>query len=133
MTNLCEIDGINFDVLVTGIREMTEILEGANSGVALSNNREIRDITGIKITHAISFSPDTDPVAFEALYDYLFGTIRKSVHIKAAHGQKMLEYEAAYNTCDRGVVYRDENTGFVGWDELTVEFRPIENQIKVEG
>ena len=133
MTNLCEIDGVVYDVLVTGIREFTEILEGANSGVALSNNREIRDITGIKITHAISFAPDTDPVAFEALYDYLFGTIRNSVNIKVAHGQEMLEYEAAYNTCDRGVVYRDENTGFVGWDELTVEFRPVENQIKVEG
>lgn len=133
MTNLCEIDERNFDVLVTGIRETTEILEGANSGVALHNNREIRDITGIKITHAISFAPDTDPVAFEALYDYLFGTIRPSVWLKVAHGQEMIEYEAAYNTCDRGVVYRDEQTGFTGWDELTVEFRPIENQINREG
>lgn len=133
MTNLCEIDGRSFDVLVTGIRETTEILEGANSGVALSNNREIRDITGIKISHAISFAPDTDPVAFEALYEYLFGTIRPYVRLKVAHGQEMIEYEAAFNTCDRGVVYRDEQTGFTGWDELTVEFRPIENQINREG
>lgn len=132
MTNLCEIDGINFDVLVTGIRETTEILEGANSGVSLYRNREIRDITGIKIGHAVSFAPDTDPVAFEMLYDHLFGTIRESVTIKVAHGQEMIEYEAAYNTCDRGVVYRDDN-GFTGWDELTVEFRPIENQINREG
>lgn len=132
-TNLCVIGGNTFDVLVTGIREYTEIIEGANSGVALSNNREIRDITGIKISHAVSFAPDTNPDAFEALYNYLFTTIRPSVPIKVAHGQKMIEYEAAYNTCDRGVVYRDENTGFVGWDELTIEFRPIENQINREG
>lgn len=133
MTNLCEIDGVVYDVLVTGIREFTEILEGANSGVALSNNREIRDITGIKISHAVSFAPDTNPDAFEALYNHLFGTIKPSVKLKAAHGQEMIEYEAAYNTCDRGVVFRDEKTDFTGWDEITVEFRPIENQINVEG
>lgn len=133
MTNLCIIDGKEFDVLVTGIRETTEILEGANSGVSLHRNREIRDITGIKITHAISFAPDTDPDRFEELYDHLFGSIKPSVHLKVAHGQEMIEYEAAYNTCDRGVIYRDENSGFIGWDELTVEFRPIENQINLEG
>ena len=132
MSNLCEIDGITYDVLVTGIREFTEIIEGANSGFALSNNREIRDITGIKIGHAISFAPDTDPVTFEALYNHLFGSIRPSVKLKAAHGQEMIEYEAAYNTCDRGVVFHDDNN-FTGWDELTIEFRPIENQINVEG
>lgn len=131
--NLCKIDGRQYDVLVTGIRETTEILEGANSGVALSKNREIRDITGIKISHAISFAPDTDPDAFEALYNYLFGSIRQSVMIEVAHGQQTIAYEAAYNTCDRGVIFRNEAENFTGWDELTVEFRPIENQINAEG
>lgn len=129
MMDLCVIDGINFDVLVTGIRETTNIIEGANSGVALHRQREIRDIKGVKIGHAVSFAPDSDPDVFDALYEYLFGTIRESVNVKLAHGQKTIEYEAAYNTCDRGVVFRDEDRDFTGWDEMTIEFRPIENQI----
>lgn len=127
--DLCVIDGINFDVLVTGIRETTNIIEGANSGIALYRQREIRDLKGVKIGHAVSFAPDSDPDAFEALYDYLFKTIRESVFVKIAHGQKTIEYEAAYNTCDRGVVFRDENRDFTAWDEMTIELRPIENQI----
>lgn len=131
--DLCKIDGVVYDVLVTGIRETTEIIEGANSGIALYKNREIRDINGIKIGHAISFAPDSDPDAFESLYEHLFGTIRQSVRIEVIHGQDTIEYEAAYNTCDRGVVFHDEQKEFTGWDELTVEFRPIENQIDAEG
>lgn len=127
--NLCRIDGISFDVLVTGIRETTNIIEGANSGVSLYRQREIRDIKGTKIGHTVSFAPDTDPAAFDALYEYLFGTIRESVMIEAAHGQETINYEAAYNTCEKEVVFRDEENKFTGWDVMTVEFRPIETQI----
>lgn len=127
--NLCKVDGISFDVLVTGIRETTTIIEGANSGVSLHRQREIRDLKGIKIGHAVSFAPDTDPAAFDALYEYLFGTLRESVMIEAVHGQETISYEAAYNSCDRGVVFHDEKHDFTGWDEMTIEFRPIENQI----
>lgn len=127
--DLCKIDGFSFDSIVTGIRETTTIIEGANSGVSLYRMREIRDLKGVKIGHAISFAPDADPDAFEFLYEYLFGTLRESVMLDAAHGQETIAYEAAYNTCDRGAVFRDEANGFTGWDELTIEFRPIENQI----
>ena len=136
MKTLFKIDGKSFDAIVTAIQEKTEILEGANSGVAISRDREIRDITGIKIGHVITFDPDADPVAFDELYEYLFGSIRQSVFIEAVHGQKTILYEAAYNTCDRSVSRIDkgknEDDEVISWGELTVEFRPIENQINPE-
>jgi hypothetical protein len=127
--NLCKIDGKSYDVLVIAIEEKTEIIEGANSGVALFRQREIRDIKGIKIGHAVTFAPDNDAEAFDELYEDLFGSIRPSVVVEIVHGQKSISYEAVYNTCSRSVSHIDDEAGAVYWGELTVEFRPIENQI----
>ena len=131
MITLCKIDGQSFDVLVTAIQETTNIIEGANSGVALHRQREIRDISGIKIGHAVTFAPDNDPEAFDALYNYLFKSIRPSVMVEIVHGQTSISYEAAYNTCTRNVSHIDDDSDTVSWDELTVAFRPMENQIDV--
>ena len=129
MLNLIKIDGVSYDVLVTAIQETFNVVEGDNSGIALFRNREIRDITGIKIGHAITFAPDNDPEIFDALCDYLFGTIRESVVVEVVHNQTTISYEAAYNTGSRSVSHIDDINGVVYWNELTVEFRPIENQI----
>lgn len=129
MITLCKIDGKSFDVLVTAIEEVTEIIEGPNSGLAISKQREIRDILGIKIGHAVTFAPDNDVEAYDELYDYLFKSIRPSVMIEAVHGQTAISYEAAYNTCNRRVSHIDDENNIVYWDEMTVEFRPMENQI----
>lgn len=129
MITLCKIDGQTFDAIVTAIQETTDIIEGANSGIALHRQREIRDISGIKIGHAVTFAPDNDPEAFDALYDYLFKTIRPSVDVEIVHGQTSISYEAAYNTCSRSVSHIDDDSNTVSWGELTVAFRPMENQI----
>ena len=129
MLNLVKIDGVSYDVLVTAIQETYTVVEGDNSGIALFRNREIRDITGIKVGHAITFAPDNDPVIFDSLCDYLFATIRESVIVEVVHNQATITYEAAYNTGSRLVSHIDDENGIVYWNELTVEFRPIENQI----
>lgn len=129
MLNLIKIDGVSYDVLVTAIQETFNVVEGDNSGIALFRNREIRDITGIKIGHAITFAPDNDPDIFDSLCTYLFGNIRESVVIEVVHNQSTISYEAAYNTGSRSVSHIDDVNGVVYWNELTVEFRPIENQI----
>lgn len=128
MKDLCKIDGKSFDALVTAIGETTEIIEGANSGTALYKQREIRDILGVKIGHEVTFDPDINPVLFDELYDYLFKTIRPSVMVDMVHNQELISYEAAYNTCSRSVSHIDED-GTVYWGEMTISFRPIENQI----
>lgn len=129
MLNIVKIDGVSYDVLVTAVQETFNVVEGDNSGIALFRNREIRDITGIKIGHAITFAPDNDPEIFDNLCNYLFGAIRESVAIEVVHNQTTIGYEAAYNTGSRSVAHIDDNTDTVYWNELTVEFRPIENYI----
>lgn len=130
--NLCKIDGKSYDVLVTAIGESFSVVEGKNSGLALHRQREIRDILGIKIGHSVTFAPDNDPEAFDELTEYLFGSIRPSVMLEIVHGQKTITYEAAYNTGGRNVSHIDEDHDVVYWDELTIDFRPTENQINVE-
>lgn len=129
MITLCKIDGKEFDVLVTGIQRKFDVIEGANSGVAIHKQRELRDILGIKIGHSVSFAGDENPEAYEELIEYLFGSIRESVMIDIVHGQKRIQYEAAYNTASDNVSHIDNYNDVVYWNELTVDFRPIENQI----
>lgn len=132
MITLFKVDGKSYDVLVTAIQEKFEIVEGENSGVALYRDRELRDISGIKIGHSITFDADKDVAAFDELTEYLFGSVRPSVMIEAVHNQKTISYEAAYNTGSRQVAHIDDDNEIVYWSELTIDFRPIENQINAE-
>ena len=129
MLTLCKIDGKEYDVLVTAIQEVYEVIEGENSGVAIHKQREIRDVKGIKIGHSITFSCNEDPIIFDELTDYLFKTVRPSVMLETVDGQKTISYEAAYNTGSRNVAHIDDEKNVVYWDELTVVFRPLETQI----
>lgn len=129
MLTLCKIDGKSYDVLISAIEETYNVIEGANSGIAIANQREIRDILGVKIGHIITFSPGDDPDTFDELKDYLFSSIRHSVMLEVAYNQSTITYEAAYNTGARRVAYINDDNNVIGWDDLTVEFRPIELQI----
>ena len=132
MLTLCKIDGVSYDVLVTALAENFTVVEGANSGTALYRQREIRDIQGVKIGHTITFASDNDPEAFDALTSHLFGSVRPSVMLEVVHNQSTISYEAAYNTGSRRVSHIDDDNEIVYWDELTVEFRPMENQVNKE-
>ena len=125
MKTLCKIDGKSYDVLVTAIEESVEIIEGSNSGISLDDDREIRDLKGIKFRHSITFSPDADLGAYDDLYEYLFGTLRESVMLEVVHNQKTITYEAAYNTGIRRVEYINDKEDITGWADLTIEFRSI--------
>lgn len=134
MITLCKIDGKSYDVLVTAIHENYSVVEGANSGIALHRDREIRDITGIKIGHSITFDADKDMAEFDELTEYLFGAVRPSVMLEVVHGQKTIIYEAAYSSGSRHVAHIDEDAEetAVHWSELTVDFRPLETQVNAE-
>ena len=132
MLTLCKIDGVSYDVLITAIAETFNVVEGANSGTALYRQRAIRDLLGVKIGHSITFAPDNDPEAFDTLTNYLFGSVRPYVELEVVHNQKTISYQAAYNTGTRMVRHIDDDNDVVYWDELTVEFRPMENQVNPE-
>lgn len=135
--DLVKIDGKTYDVLVTAIQEVATVVEGSNTGTALYRQREIRDILGVKYAHSITFSPnDEAPELFDELFSYLFDNIRKSVQLEVVHGQDTIIYEAAYSSGSRKVDYiskkktaEDNEIDFVGWDEVTVDFRSIETVV----
>lgn len=136
--DLVKIDGVVYDVLVTALQEKSQVVEGKNSGGAIYRDREIRDLIGIKYAHSITFAPnDKAPEMFDDLFSYLFDNIRESVILEVVHGQKTITYEAAYSTGARAVDYiskikdadTEEETDFIGWGDLTVEFRSIETVI----
>lgn len=136
MIALCKIDGVSYDAIVGGMKEDFEVIEGSNSGTALHNRREIRDLTGIKYAHTITFvSRDDAPELIDNLVDYLFGTLRESVILEVPHNQSTITYEAAYNTGGRPILSltkkSDGDEGVI-WGDLTVEFRSIENIINAE-
>ena len=124
---LVKIDGMVLDAIVTAISEKAEVVEGKNKGTSLYRNREIRDITGIKYEHSVTFAPnDEAPELFDKLFSYLFDNVRESVQLDIVHGQDHIKYEAAYSTGQRAVEYIRDRDDFVGWNELTVTFRSIE-------
>lgn len=129
MLSLVKIDGVSYDVLVVAIQETFNVIEGSNKGTALYREREIRDTTGVKIGHKITFAPDSDPDAFDTLCEYLFGSVRPYVTLEVIHGQTVLSYEAAYSSGSRAVAYINDRENTVGWTELSVDFRPLECQI----
>ena len=132
MLTLCKIDGVSYDVLITAIEENFTVVEGANTGTSLYRQREIRDLLGVKIGHSITFAPDNDPDAFDALTTHLFGALRPFVTLEVVHNQRTITYEAAYNTGSRRVSHIDDENDIVYWDELTVDFRPMETQVNAE-
>lgn len=132
--DLVKINGKVYDAVVSAIEETAEVVEGGNSGTALYRQREIRDIAGIKYAHSITFSPaDEAPEMFDELFSYLFDNIQDSVMLEVVHGQKTIAYEATYTTGGRRVAYINDKTDFVGWDDLTVNFRSRETVINPAG
>ena len=132
--DLVKIDGVVYDVLVSALQEKAEKVQGSNSGTALYRQREISDIAGIKYSHSITFAPnDEAPEMFDELFSYLFDNVRESVNLEVVHGQKTIAYEATYTTGSRKVAYiskkkdaDEEETEFIGWGDLTVDFRSRE-------
>lgn len=140
--DLVKIDGVVYDVLVSAIKETANVVEGKNSGTALYRQRDIRDIVGIKYAHSITFSPnDEAPEKFDELFSYLFDNVRESVMLEVVHGQDVIAYEATYTTGARNVAYiskktnaeTEEETEFVGWDDLTVDFVSRETVVNASG
>ena len=137
--DLVKIDGVVYDVLVSAIEEIPEKVQGGNIGTALYRQRDILDIAGIKYTHKITFSPNEQaPEMFDQLFSYLFDNVRESVFLEVVHGQKTILYEATYTTGGRRVAYisknhPDDTEEYIGWDDLTVDFRSRETVINAAG
>lgn len=127
--NYVKIDETVWDVDV-GISEYEEnfnILDGENAGRVKANARMIRDIYGTFLGHKITFFRRGNKVTeFDALWDYLKQP-RESIQLEAVDGQTAISYEAYYTSGSRKLQKVENGVNY--WDELQINFIPMEAQI----
>ncbi len=129
--NYCIINGTAFDVTVaiSDIEENFNVLDGENAGRSTLTGTMIRDIIGTYLGHKITFFNSGNVTAFDALWDYLIAhSIDNSVTLEAADDQASICYEAYYTSGTRKLKRASGGENF--WDELEVNFVPIDAQVK---
>lgn len=129
--NYCKINGISFDatVAISDITESFNVLDGDNAGRSKLDGHMIRDIIGTYIGHEITFFNGKSNAKFDALWDYLKAhSVDDSVALEAADGQSSLAYEAYYTSGTRKIRTAADDVNY--WDEIKVNFIPIDAQVK---
>lgn len=128
--NYLRINDIDFDVTVaiSAIEENFNVLDGANAGRVMAG-RMVRDVIGTYIGHKVTFFNSKSQEDFDALWDYLIAhSVDDCVLLEAADGQSSISYEAYYTNGTRKV--RNVDHGVTYWDEIEVNFIPMDAQVK---
>lgn len=128
--NLCKINGNAFDVTVaiSELEENFNVLDGTNAGRVIAG-RMVRDIIGTYIGHSVTFFNGKNNKDFDALWDYLVAhSVDSSVRVELADGQKTISYNAYYTSGSRKLFKREKGVNY--WDEIKVEFVPMDAQVK---
>lgn len=125
-----KINGVLFDgvgAAISGYEESFDVLDGSNAG-RVRSGRMTRDIIGTYIGHKVTFF-NGNVEAFDRLWDYLVAhSVDESVMLEAADGQTTISYEAYYTSGKRHI--RSVSGGVNQWDELEVNFVPMEPQVR---
>lgn len=140
--NYCELKGQNetaytsFDAIVSisgdNYEEYFNVLDGENAGRTGIQKRMIRDIIGTYLGHKITFfrsgSSEKSVENFDRLWEWLKDhSVDDFVYIRAADNQTAIEYEAYYTSGSRKLSAVAGGINF--WDEISVNFIPMEPQI----
>lgn len=126
-----KINEVSFDVgvAISDYEESFEVLDGENASRSALTGRMIRDIIGTYIGHKVTFFNGKNNEDFDALWDYLVAhSVDDSVILEAADGQTSITYEAYYTSGRRKI--RGAVDGVNYWDELEVNFIPMDAQVK---
>lgn len=127
-----KINGVSFDVdvAISTIEETFNVLDGENAG-RVKSGRMVRDIIGTYIGHKVTFFNGKSNEDFDRLWDYLVEhSVNDFVQLEAADGQSSIAYEAYYTTATRRLSESSVNNGVNKWDELEVNFVPMDAQVK---
>lgn len=128
--NYCVIDGKSYDVIVTGIEESFTILYTENTGRNLEGAM-ILDPIGTFFTHKVKFRRCKENVEeFDALYDFLATPRYEGFEIEIVHNQTTIKYKCYVSQGARAIQKIVERIKKVLWGELTVNFIPMEAQVK---
>lgn len=130
--NLCRINGTDFDVTVaiSDLEESFTVEDGPNAGRVMAGVM-IRDILGTYIGHSVTFFCGRSRTDFDALWDFLVAhSVDDSVDVEMADGQSIIKYAAYYTSGKKKLKRRDQVAGVNYWDEIQVNFIPIDAQVK---
>ena len=134
--NYFRINGINYEVVVTGIVETFNILYSENTGRVISTGAQmVLDPLGTFIGHKVTIKRKN---GYESEYDSLYDLIIKPRRVlkkedallfEVAHLQDSIAYAGYVSTGERKLERIDEKTGKIYWGELTLNIIPIEAQV----
>ena len=134
--NYFRINGINYEVVVTGIVESFNILYSENTGRVISTGAQmVLDPLGTFIGHKVTIKRKN---GYESEYDSLYDLIIKPRRVlkkedallfEVAHLQDRIAYAGYVSTGERKLERIDEKTGKIYWGELTLNIIPIEAQV----
>ena len=129
--NYCVIDGVSYDVIVTGIEESFSILYSDKTGRTISKGAVMTlDPLGTFFSHKVTFKRSKENVsAFDRLYDELTIPRYDGIPIEIVHNQKTIKYKAYVSQGGRKIQQIALKLNKVLWGELSVNFIPIEAQV----
>ena len=130
LLNYVKINGTSFDVdvAISNYEEYFEVLDGENAGRSAAG-RMIRDVIGTYIGHKVTFFGGKNSAAFDALWSYLLQhSVDDYVWLEAADNQTQISYAAYYTSGSRKLSRVNDGTNY--WDELSINFVPIDAAIR---
>lgn len=130
--NYCVIGGRSYDVIVTAIEESFSILYTKNTGRTLGIGAPMTlDPLGTFFSHKVTFKRCKENVEeFDALYNFLTVPRYDGFEVEIVHNQTTIKYKAYVSQGTRAIQRIVQNIKKVLWGELSVNFVPIEAQVK---
>lgn len=131
--DFCKINGIVYDVVVTEIEESFSILYSENTGRTMTRGARMSlDPLGTFFTHTVNFRRSKDNFkAFDDLLDFVSTPRYDGVPVEIVHNQTVLKYDAYISNGSRKLKRIDKNKNNVYWNEMVLNFIPMEAQVKV--
>jgi hypothetical protein len=134
--NICIIDGVKYDVIVTEIEESFSVLYGENTGRTIGQGAPMTlDPIGTFFNYKVTFGRrQGKEKEYDELFNFLAKPRNEGIEVNIVHGQALWEkpFKAYVSQGARAVKRIDEKTGKVYWDKFTANIIPIEAQVLPE-
>lgn len=131
--NYFKMNGVAWDVVVTGISRSFEIRQSDNAGATLAPGApEVLDPLGTFIGHTVTVKRRRGKEAvYDALWDFVTQPRTEPIEVEAAYNQTTIKYKAKVSSGGQDLLRIDPNTGKEYWGELVINIEPTEAQFVI--